>query len=300
MRLLVIGASGFLGAHIRHRARALGLDVVTAGRSGLPDSPRHRRVDLAADDPARIAAMLADVAPDAVVNCAGATVGPPDALVAANVHGTYALVKAALLAMIPARLVHLGSAAEYGCAEPGVPVTEQVAPRPVGMYGMTKLAGTRLVDLAATAGLEALVLRVFNPVGPGAPQTSLPGRLAAELHRALAHRTEVRLGSLDAVRDFVDARDVADAVLAAATAAALPHPVLNIGSGRGVPVRALVKELLAVSGYTGTVHEDAPGSARSPDVPWQQADIARATRDLGWRPHRGLATSLADLWQASA
>jgi nucleoside-diphosphate-sugar epimerase len=67
-----------------------------------------------------------------------------------------------------------------------------------------------------------------------------------------------------------------------------------------VPVRAIVKELLAASGYAGPVHEDAPGSARSADIPWQQADITRAAEDLGWRPRRDLATSLADLWEASA
>ena len=297
MRLLIIGASGFLGGHVRRRARAAGLDVVTAGRSPLPDSPRHRLADLAADGPAAIAAMLADVAPEAVVNCAGATAGPPGALVAANIEGTYALVTAMLRSA--ARLVHLGSAAEYGRAEPGVPVTEQIPATPAGMYGVTKLAGTRLVGAAAAAGLDAVVLRVFNPVGPGAPVASLAGRLAAELRRALAHGTEVRLGPLDAVRDFVDARDVADAVLAAVTARSLPHTVLNVGSGRAVPVRAMVAELIAASGYRGTVHEDAPAQPRSPDIPWQQADISRAGNDLGWRPRRDLATSLGDLWAAT-
>jgi nucleoside-diphosphate-sugar epimerase len=300
MRLLVLGGSGFLGGHVRRRARAAGLDVVTAGRSGLPDSPGHRLVDLAADDPARIAAMLAEVSPDAVVNCAGATAGRPETLVAANVNGTYALVKAMLMAAMPARLVHLGSAAEYGRAEPGIPVSERAAPRPAGLYGSTKLAGSRLVDLAAAAGLESVVLRVFNPVGPGAPRTGLPGRLAAELRQAAAHGTDVRVGPLDAVRDFVDARDVADAAVAAAAAARPPRPVLNIGSGRAVPVRAMVNELLAISGCAATVHEDAAGSARSAEVPWQQADISRAAEDLGWQPRRDLATSLADLWKASA
>ena len=144
-----------------------------------------------------------------------------------------------------------------------------------------------------------MVLRVFNPVGPGAPAASLPGRLAAELRRALAHGTDVRLGPLDAVRDFVDARDVADAVLAAVTAGSLPHPVLNVGSGQGVPVRAMVCELVAASGYPAAVREDAPGQPRSPDIPWQQADISRASGDLGWRPRHDLATSLADLWAAT-
>jgi len=303
MRLMVIGASGFLGTHVRCRAQAAGMEVVTAGRSGPTDSPTHRLVDLAQDAPIAIASAIADVAPDAVVNCAGATTGAPDVLVAANVTATFALTKAMLTARAagigPVRLIHLGSAAEYGRTEPGVVVSERALPRPAAMYGVTKLAGTRLVELAAVAGLDAVVLRVFNPVGPGAPVTSLPGRLAAELRQALADGTEVRLGPLDTVRDFVDPRDVADAVLAAATAPALPHAVLNIGSGRGMPVRGLVKELCAISGCAALVHEDAQDLARPVDIPWQQADITCAVADLGWTPRRDLAKSLIDLWEAS-
>jgi nucleoside-diphosphate-sugar epimerase len=299
MRLMIIGANGFLGAHVRHRASAAGAEVVTAGRSELADSPRHRLIDLAETDPARVAAVIAEVAPDAVVNCAGATAGAPETLAAENITSVYTLTKAILLTRRRPRLVHLGSAAEYGRAEPGVPVTEQVTPRPGAIYGATKLAGTRLVELAAAAGLDAVVLRVFNPVGPGAQRASLPGRLTAELRQASRHGTDVRIGSLDAVRDFVDVRDVADAAFAAATAATLPHAVLNVGSGRGVPVRAMVKQLLAISGCTAAVHEDAQGPARSPDIPWQQADISQAVADLAWTPHRDLVTSLTDLWEAT-
>jgi nucleoside-diphosphate-sugar epimerase len=202
-----------------------------------------------------------------------------------------------LLAGVGARLVHIGSAAEYGCSEPGVAVSESEPPRPVALYGATKLASTRIVELARVAGLDAVVLRVFNPVGTGAPEEGLPGRLVAELRRALACGTTVRLGSLDAVRDFVDVRDVADAVIAAASTPRLAHSVLNIGSGTGVPVRTFVEELVAISGYSRDVHEDLPGSSRSAEVPWQQADITRAKADLDWQPRRSLSASLADWWQ---
>lgn len=288
MRVLVTGGTGFLGAHVVAAAERAGLSVVAAARSA------GRRVDLAGD-PRAVAALVADVAPDVVVNCAGATAGSTAALTAANLVGVDCLLGALRSSAPRARLVHFGSAAEYGRGEPGVPVGETVAPQPVGAYGVTKLAGTRLVELARDAGLDAVVLRVFNPVGPGAPAGSLPGRLVA----ALRLGGEVRLGPLDAVRDFVDARDVADAALAAALAPALPHPVLNVGCGRGTPVRALVKELVALAGHAGVVREDAPGSPRSADVPWQQADIALARADLGWRPRRPLAVSLADLWAAT-
>ena len=299
MRLLVFGTSGFLGRHVRRQAEAAGVAVVTAGRGELPGSAAHVQADLARDHPASLAGVIARVAPDAVANCTGATTGDPDALAAANVTGAYALATAILQAETEARLVHLGSAAEYGPGRPGAPVDESWPPRPVTAYGATKLAGTRLLQLARAAGLNAVVLRVFNPLGAGAPGSSLPGRVAAEFRRALGGGGGVRLGSLDSVRDFVDARDVADAVLAAAAAPRVPHAVLNIGSGVGITGRALVVELMAISGYAGPVSEDAPGSPRSAARSWQQADIRRARADLGWRPRRDLTESLADLWEAS-
>src|SRR5262249_45473297 len=107
----------------------------------------------------------------------------------------------------------------------------------------------------------------------------------------------IRLGPLDAVRDFVDARDVADAVGAAATATALRYPGLNVGSGQATPVRVLGEELLAIAGYTGSVHDDPTRTPRSADVPWQEADLSTISTALCWQPRIPLATSLIDLWK---
>jgi NDP-hexose 4-ketoreductase len=299
MRILIIGASSFLGGHLLREASASGHQVVTAGRSEVPASASHHRLDLAADGPARIAEVITAISPDVVVNCAGATTGSPDVLAAANVTAIHALVTAMYQSRTPARLVQIGSAAEYGRAEPGVPVAESARPRPASLYGVTKLAGTNLVELARTAGFDAVVLRVFNVVGAGAPEDGLPGRATVQLRKAMAGGTDLRLGPLDGVRDFVDARDVADAILAAAATPVLPHPVINIGSGRGVTSRTLVRELLAVSGYEAAVHEDAPGSDRSAALPWMQADITRARQELGWQPSRDLRASVSDLWEGS-
>jgi NDP-hexose 4-ketoreductase len=299
MRILIIGASSFLGGHVLREALASGHDVATAGRSEVPGSASHDRLDLSADSPTRIAEAIGSVAAEAVINCAGATAGAPDALAAANITSVHALVTAMTRARSTARLVHIGSAAEYGRTEEGVPVTESAPPHPASVYGVTKLAGTRLVELARTAGLDAVVLRVFNVVGAGAPVDSLPGRAALLLRQAISRHGDLRLGPLDAVRDFVDARDAADAALAAATAAELPHPVINVGSGHGTACRALVRELIAISGHDTAVHEDGPGSARSAALPWMQADITRARHDLRWQPSRDLKASVSDLWEAS-
>ena len=289
MRLLLFGATGFLGAHVRRAARTAGIEVTTAGR---------RSVDPATDAVPRVAALFADVAPDAVVNCVGVTGGDAATMSAANIAVPATLIEAMLRVRSPARLVHLGSAAEYGPGEPGVGVREDAPTRPVGLYGVTKLAGTRLVQVAYAAGMPAVALRVFNPVGIGAPTTSLPGRAAAEVARAAADGGVVRLGGLDVVRDFVAAADVAGAVLAAATRPTPDDSVLNIGSGRATSARELVATLLKVAGAAVPVEPGGSGSPRSVDVPWQRADIGAAHRALGWHPTATLDDSLTALWES--
>lgn len=298
MRLLLIGATGFLGSHVRRAAVQADVEVVTAGRRPSGQPGEHLLVDLAEDGPVRIATMLAKMQPDAVVNCAGTTSGDPAALAAGNIDAPATLVDAMLGIRSPARLVHLGSAAEYGRGKPGVPVQEGSPARPVGIYGTTKLGGTRAVLVARTAGLAAIVLRVFNPVGAGAPTNSLPGRAATEIARAIAEKDHVRLGSLNAVRDFIDAGDVAQAVLAAATGPIPEEPLLNVGSGQAVSARELVHTLLEVAGLTPVVQESEPGSPRSTDVPWQRADISAARTALDWQPRTSLTSSLTYLWKA--
>lgn len=294
MHILVLGNTGYLGAHVAEHLRARpDVRVLVAGRSPAADVT----VDLATDRPRDLAALLAEAAPDAVVNCAGATGGDAVTLAEVNARGP-AVLCAALRAAAPgARLVHLGSAAEYGPTEPGVRVTESAATRPAGPYGATKLAGT----VAITAsGLDATVLRVGNPVGAGAPPTGLPGRVARLLADA-GHDpdAELRLGDLSAHRDFVDARDVARAARLAVTAAGPLPPVLNIGGGDARPVRDLVRTLAEAAGFRGRIVEaGSGGSARSAQVSWQCSDITAARDALGWTPTHSLDASVAALWAA--
>ncbi|MEU6370112.1 NAD-dependent epimerase/dehydratase family protein [Streptomyces sp. NPDC046931] len=295
MRILVLGGTGFLGGHVVERLRARpGVPVLVGGRSPGADVA----VDLASGRPESLAKTLASVAPDAVVNCAGATGGDAVTLAEVNARGPAVLCAALREAAPAARLVHLGSAAEYGPGVPDTRTTESAATRPVTPYGATKLAGTVAV---AASGLDAVVLRVGNPVGPGAPSSGLPGRTAALL-RAAGEDPEavLRLGDLSAFRDFVDVRDVARAVdLAVAAPGPLPR-VLNIGAGQAVPVRDLVRGLARAAGFRGRTEEDTGGSARSAEISWQCSDITAAAEALGWRPSHTLDDALAALWAATA
>ena len=123
MRVLIIGASSFLGGHVLREALATGHDAVTAGRSAVPASASHHQLNLSADSLPRIAEAISSIAPHAVINCAGATSGAPDVLAAANITAVHALATVMIQSRSAARLVHIGSAAEYGSVTAGLPVT---------------------------------------------------------------------------------------------------------------------------------------------------------------------------------
>jgi nucleoside-diphosphate-sugar epimerase len=286
--VLLFGASGFIGRYVR---RALLVDPAVTAIT----CPGRDRYDLVRGDLAGLTELIRETAPAAVVNCTGQLAGTGYDLVAANTSVTAKLIEAVATAAPDARLIRLGSASEYGTVAPGRAVAEDAPTVPVSEYGVSHLAGTRLLELASNAGrVDGVVLRVFNPIGAGLSEENLLGRAAALLTRAVrTGERVVELGPLDAYRDFVDVRDVASAVVAAALVPGpLPARVFNVASGTAVTAREVVALLAAAAGFTGEIHEGAPAPVRSVAVPWIQGDIGLAARVLGWAPEYQLVDSV--------
>jgi len=227
-------------------------------------------------------------------------VGSADELEAVNVSVVRKLLEA-LSRTDPVRLVHLGSAAEYGCQPRGVAFAESATARPHGDYGRTKLLATDLVmDRVAQGAVAATVLRVFDPVGPGVPVHSLAGRAAAEIHHALDIRSSfVTLGQLSSCRDFLAATDVADAVLRAALGDDVP-PLLNVGRGVAMSSRSMVELLAAAAGFEGDIFESSGSAGHAAPAVWQRADLTLIRRHLHWVPSTSIAEAVRDLWQSGS
>lgn len=292
--VLVLGAAGLLGRAVVTAARAtLGADAVhplVAHR--VADLPGARVLPLSDDRVGELASLLEDLEPAAVVNAAGRTTGDRAALMAANVGTVAAVLEAMRRAGSTARLVHLGSAAEYAPVAPGVPTGEESPLGPRTGYAETKAEASGLVAGAAADGLDAVIARVFNPIGAGMPPTSLPGLAARALAAAAAAgEASVELGPLAAERDYLDLRDIAAAVVVLARAPRLEHRVYNVASGRGVVVRDLVLAIAERVGFAGAIRETGPGSPRSATTDRQVADVGRL-RGAGWRPAIDLAGSI--------
>ena len=288
--VLLFGATGFVGRHVS-ATLASEYAVVRPSRAGC---------DLVRATTDELVELIRIHQPVAVVNCAGRLTGTDADMVAAHTLVTARLIEAVATAAPRARLVRLGSAGEYGAVPAGTAVPETWPAEPVSGYGLSHLAATRLMDLAVAAGrLDGVVLRVFNPIGPGLSVESVLGRAVRLLRRSgpIHGDSEITLGPLDAYRDFVDVRDVAHAVAAVVAAPTVPHRLLNVGTGRAVQVRAVVRALAGVAGFTGAVREAAStgGGRRSVGVPWMCADIS-AIRQLGWNPHHELNDTVKAVW----
>jgi len=302
---LITGASGFLGGHLmdalereRKRNARAGDRVVVLGRSRPAGCPPSSFVSADLNDPVAIDAAVREIEPDYVLHTAGKT--PPatdDEMYRANFWTTTRLMKALRSSPHPVRVVLAGSAAEYGpVKDEELPVGEDYPCLPMTSYGRSKLM-TTISALAEKPPIEVVVARLFNPIGPGLPESQAFGRFAAQLLSTNADPLPVTVGRLDARRDFVDVRDAADALVALALKGRA-GAIYNIGAGRSRTVREGLDSLVRLSGREVRVEVD-PNLIGRREPADSRARIDRALTDAGWRPTISFERSIEDLWEAA-
>jgi GDP-4-dehydro-6-deoxy-D-mannose reductase len=301
--MLLIGAGGFLGTHLAAAAEVAGFDVVRAGRAA---GTRVPACDLL--DPLAVSGCLEAVRPDLVINAAGAaSVGRswerPIEAFAINATGVLNLLGAVTRRAPAAHVLCVSSADVYGA--PGaeaLPLKEGLAPSPVTPYGASKAAMEVLCgQYARGRGLRVGVARAFNLIGPGqAPGFAVPSfaRALAEAERAGTPEIELALGNPEAVRDFVDVREAATALVEISQREL--SGTYNLCSGRGTTIAELVEALAALSPVRIDARRD-PSLARPADPPALVGDPRRLREATGFAAETPLARSLADLlesWRA--
>ncbi len=231
-----------------------------------------------------------------MIHTAGRT--PPatdDELYRANFWLTIHLLSALRCLSKPCRIVLSGSAAELGPVEAThLPVGEDYTGYPVDAYGRSKHLAT-LRGLSERPPLEVVVARVFNPIGPGTPQTQAFGQFAARLGEPGPDPLELVVGDLEARRDFIDVRDVARAMIALALRGRLGQ-VYHVGTGQSNRVGDGLDSLLRWSGRTVKLRVDPALLGRRGPAD-SRAAIGRIVADTGWQPRIAWEESLADLWR---
>ncbi|MEU0989316.1 NAD(P)-dependent oxidoreductase [Streptomyces sp. NPDC005953] len=295
--MAVLGATGFVGRQVcaafaREGHKVLG---IARHRRDHPVDTSFAAFDVTTGEPADLAALLTAAGVDVVVNATGGWVLTEEAMYESHVLLVDRLIAATTLMTSRPRIVHLGTIHEYGFVEDGVSIDESLVPAPTTPYARTKHAGSAAVLAATEAGqVDGVVLRPVNVCGPHTTEASFLGALMARI--AAADPDEgLELTLADAQRDYLDVRDLADAVLAAAHAPVTGR-VINLGRGEAVPMREIVALVVAVSGFPPDAVRERSAEVQSKGGNWTRADIALAGRLLDWRPRTGLRDSLRDMW----
>lgn len=301
--ILVTGGAGYIGSHTcKALARAGYVPVVydnlVYGHEWAVKWGPFERGDIL--DGARLDAVIAQYAPEAVIHFAaftyvGESVSDPLKYYRNNVAGSLQLLES-MRARGIGKIVFSSTCATYGIPE-RVPITEDTPKAPVNPYGHTKLAVEHmLADCARANALSYVALRYFNAAGADrdgeigedhSPETHL---IPLAIEAALAPVRPLSVFGLDydthdgaAVRDYVHVED-----LARAHVAALDYlindgkPVaLNIGTGKGASV---LEVLAAVERQSGRKVPWEPAPRRAGDPAVLVADPARLKMVLGVDP----------------
>jgi len=182
------------------------------------------------------------------------------------------------------RFVYASSMAVYGNVE-RLPASEETTPcRPRSYYGVSKLTSEHLLQIAAPEGLNHTCLRFFTVYGPGQDLDNLQQGIVSIYLAYLLRSTEVPVtGSLERFRDLVHVDDVVELCATVLARASTPSPVYNVGAGKPVTVRELLRRLVAALGLPDDFPiRELPGSVS--DQFGLFADISRARAELGWQP----------------
>jgi nucleoside-diphosphate-sugar epimerase len=301
MKILVTGASGFVG----HHAIAALTDTYPGAKiTALGSAPGMTRLDLT--DRAALRALISDIRPDgclhlAAVSAIGAARADPDAAWRVNLHATLDLARALLTHAPACRLVFASSSEVYGASfRAGLSLDETATPAPQNLYAATKAAADLALGAMASEGLRVVRMRPFNHTGPGQQDSFVVAAFARQVARIAAGRQApvMVVGALDPLRDFLDVRDVARAYAACLQPQRelAPGLILNLASGRPVRIGDILDALLTLAGVAARI-DTGQALLRPTEIRCAAGDATAAAAALGWTPRIPWAQTLEDVWQ---
>ena len=309
-RILVTGASGFVGSHLRVALRQAFPDsILVAATRGEAVSGWDSTVRLDLADPKSCATAIRNALPDAVVHLAalsepGRSFMEPLLTWQINLFGTLALAEAVLAAAPMAYFVHASSAEVYGLSfQEGRPVAEDTTLRPANPYAASKAAADLAIGEMALRGLRAVRIRPFNHTGGGQSEGFVVAAFARQVALIEAGRQEpvLRVGALDRWRDFLDVSDVCAGYVATLQKADClkPGTVINLASGTPRHISGILSDLISMTGISPRIEEE-PYRLRPTDVFQTAGDVTAARELIGWESRvlwKHTLTSVLNDWR---
>lgn len=309
MRVLITGITGFAGSHLAEYCLARG-DVEVFGtarwRSRMDNVQQIvdqiTLIDCDLKDSVAVRHCLSEVRPDHIFHLAAQSFVPtswkaPVETMTTNVVGQINIFEAMRELRLESRVQLACSSEEYGMVyEDEIPIKESNPLRPLSPYGVSKVAQDLLgYQYHESYGLFTVRTRGFNHTGPRRGDVFVSSNFSRQIAMIEKGKQEpvVKVGNLEARRDFTDVRDMIRGYWMALESGE-PGEAYNIGSGKDITIQSMLDILLSFSTIDIEVRQD-PDRMRPSDVLVLRADNTKFCTLTGWKPEIPLEKTLEDL-----
>lgn len=300
-KILITGVNGFVGQHLINVLDNYFIIGLTHGGelSNTENQKFHSGNIL---DSHFLEEIIGKYKPEHIIHLAAiapATYKDAESVFKINLLGTNNLYQAIInhkSSIFNPKILYISSAEVYGKTDNPENITEQSSLNPLNYYGTSKLAADRLsFQLSVSHKLNTVIIRPFNHAGPGQGLGFFVPDVCSqivEIEKGIKDPS-ISLGNLDSTRDISDVRDIVEGYKLILENNTVPGEVFNLCSGKGIIMKDLLDQLLALSTKNIEITRD-PDKIRLSDNPISVGNHDKITQKFGWQSHFSLEQTLKD------
>lgn len=308
MKALVTGITGFAGSHLAEHLLDENCEVIGTFRTRSPldnlekTLSRVRLIECELTDATSVTRLFKTVKPDFVFHLAAqsfvaASWHSPQETIVNNVVCQLNLFEAIRNADFNPKFLVAGSSEEYGQVRSGdFPITEGIPLKPLSPYGVSKVAQDTLgYQYWQSYDMNIIRSRAFNHTGPRRGEVFVTSNFASQIAQIEAGMKEpvIRVGNLEAERDFTDVRDTVRAYLLILREGRIGD-VYNVASGKGRSIQSVLDTLLSLSRAQVRIEVDE-ARLRPSDLPKLEGSYDKLKSATGWEPKIPFEQTMKDL-----
>lgn len=286
-KVIVTGVNGFVGPHLVKELRSNNFSVTGIGMDKEPTNILEGKLEnYISIDLTKYWPSIKDV--DLIIHLAGfSAVGPsfdaPQVYINGNTSMVINMAEYYLKQENSPRIIIISSGAIYDNNQP-MPITEEACLGYTSPYAVSKVAVENLSMYYRKRGLDMVIARPFNHIGPGQKQGFLIPDLYKRIESLDENEHEILVGNLNTKRDYTDVRDIVRAYVLLCTTEKLNYSIYNICSGSsigGIDILNFIKNEMLHKEINAVID---PSLVRPTDILDIRGDNHKIYHDTGWKP----------------